>query len=860
MERKKTSLFILGLSILLLSVVGVTYAFWELRLSQMDNDTLASSCFKVTLTDEKNPISLQKAFPISDEEGEELTPYEFTITNICPTSLTYQVNLETLQLEEEQKLLPEKYLKVQLDDRTPLVLSDYESVKETLENATKSHRLTTGILDGQNQSVTYHLRLWLDEETPPIEEVMNAYFKSKITVVATYKTTEQLENNIILSANSNTAEYNEKSESITLKAVSEKYKLIEYKISQMQETQNWKPISDKNTTFEITEDFTKLGKYYFSVKDEMGNIKEKEFEVTKIDTVGPDIKYEQKDNHTSVELTITLKDSQSGLVKYQITKEDLTPIMLLSESTPAPPSEWESVEKTQNDYIVNQTIEDNGIYYIFAQDALGHTSSMKYSTDIIDKKPPTITLTNDLTAWGESDKIHINLSDEKAGLFGYQVMTEAKDPETWITIDGNPKSYNADYPVTENGTYYVYAKDAYNNVTHSSIQISYIDVTPPTVDLQLSSNGNTILADASKSADQETRIQSYEYKIDEGNWENGENSHKFSVIPCENYTITVKVTDESGNANETSKTILVSPIKNVPIVTEGNGLYMVEHSDISIEFWKKNECRYAGDNYTDSSTDYVHNYLTFNNELWRIIGLVNVQTSTGTTEKRFKIISNDSIGNRQWDSDSSHTDWTDSDLMRYLNETYYSTLSDTNMIDEEIIWDTGAIMGYGYDNTPTFYKWERSNIIPNKASTSYWTRENTKDANGELDQNLFHSIAVMYPSDYGYAAGGAVRDSCLETDLSDYNTSCEEHDWLYSTDISDNVWMLSVSYFFSGNAYVFQMTNTGFVHCSYPSYKGYGPNHSNAIRPTLYLKQNVQIKDNGKDGSYENPYELELVE
>ena len=96
MERKKTSLLILGLSILLLSVVGITYAYWNLNLKQTDEDNLASSCFNITMDNEHDAIKLEKAYPIEDSEGEKLTPYTFTITNNCNANAKYQINLESL--------------------------------------------------------------------------------------------------------------------------------------------------------------------------------------------------------------------------------------------------------------------------------------------------------------------------------------------------------------------------------------------------------------------------------------------------------------------------------------------------------------------------------------------------------------------------------------------------------------------------------------------------------------------------------------------------------------------------------------------------------------------------------------------
>ena len=76
------------------------------------------------------------------------------------------------------------------------------------------------------------------------------------------------------------------------------------------------------------------------------------------------------------------------------------------------------------------------------------------------------------------------------------------------------------------------------------------------------------------------------------------------------------------------------------------------------------------------------NYVIFNNELWRIIGVFDVaSTYGGNTEKRVKIIRNESIGKYSWDNKTSGTgsstssygsnDWTDSALMEVLNNGAY---------------------------------------------------------------------------------------------------------------------------------------------------------------------------------------------
>ena len=113
----------------------------------------------------------------------------------------------------------------------------------------------------------------------------------------------------------------------------------------------------------------------------------------------------------------------------------------------------------------------------------------------------------------------------------------------------------------------------------------------------------------------------------------------------------------------------------VPVVENGDGLYKVEHDDLTElgNEWNKVEYRYGGKN--------PNNYVSFNNEIWRIIGLVNVQTDNGV-EQRLKIVRTNSINNQKtfgeyaWDQDIDSdfhsnynygNNWTTSSLKNMLN-------------------------------------------------------------------------------------------------------------------------------------------------------------------------------------------------
>ena len=102
-------------------------------------------------------------------------------------------------------------------------------------------------------------------------------------------------------------------------------------------------------------------------------------------------------------------------------------------------------------------------------------------------------------------------------------------------------------------------------------------------------------------------------------------------------------------------------------------------------------------------------------------------------------------------------------------------------------------------------------------------------------------IGLMYPSDYGYAAGS----SCLSTALFYYDGSCKNSDYLFS---GVTEWLqASVA---SNSSSTTSLYGAGYVN-------GYDyVTHSIAVRPVLYLTSETQIT--GGDGSQSNPFQLKL--
>ena len=223
------------------------------------------------------------------------------------------------------------------------------------------------------------------------------------------------------------------------------------------------------------------------------------------------------------------------------------------------------------------------------------------------------------------------------------------------------------------------------------------------------------------------------------------------------------------------------------------------------------------DDTADKNIRYVgsspKNYITFNNESWRIIGIFNVyNTETNQNEDLVKIVRNEIITNKEYNSDSING-WKNASLNKMLNEEYYS-----NIITKEIIanisWNIGNI--------------NSSNI---SALESY---------NQERIQDIWNGkIGLIYPSDYGYASTDSECRKMIEH--SNSLTNCKNNNWLQAF---LSYWTITSSSKNTTNA-IRIASGSGIYNDSVTA------NYAGA-RPTLFLKSTVQILKG--DGSSNNPY------
>ncbi len=274
---------------------------------QTERNLVSTSCFKLEF-EEDDDITLQNAYPMSDDEGKNLAPYTFTIRNVCSTTAFYQVNLE--ELETGLKTLSSSYVKVSLNGSKGKILSTYERVEKTLEDTATSHKLISGSLK-ENETQTFSLRLWLDEATPPLDEVMNATFMSKVVIKAFHK--EDIDNTLVIESTSLNEEFSNQEEVISFTGRSEKYNIIEYSLDNV----IWNSVDTPAKEVTILQTYKEDGEYTIYFKDEIGNVIEKTVSTLKLDQESPILNASATEYKDGIKIDASKSsDSKSKIKNY----------------------------------------------------------------------------------------------------------------------------------------------------------------------------------------------------------------------------------------------------------------------------------------------------------------------------------------------------------------------------------------------------------------------------------------------------------------------------------------------------------------------------------------------------------------
>ena len=312
-----------------------------------------------------------------------------------------------------------------------------------------------------------------------------------------------------------------------------------------------------------------------------------------------------------------------------------------------------------------------------------------------------------------------------------------------------------------------------------------------------------------------------------------------------------------------------------------------------MEFNSLNECQ----NHSSYNNDCTLIHSAGDKILWRVIGVMNNITNLdngGQQESLVKIIRDESIGDYSWDSSSTKinlgqgvNEWSQADVMKLLNPN--TVYSETPAIGGSLYWNRGSGSCYNRSSekniTCDFTSSGLSEEAKNKIVKVRWntgTFESTLNSGDgtasetyEIERGSHNGkeycerggggyycndevprtttwdgyIGLIYQSDFGYAVGGEVRETCLGKILFLYNSdSCNTNNWLTP---SSDIWTITPAPNSDGAYNAYYLLSSGYSNITYV-------NNAYGVQPVAYLQSSVKIAENPQPnkiyGSQENPF------
>ena len=174
-KNKKITKQLFALALVLLVLLGGTYAWLTLQVTGEKTNVLRAGTLSLVLDDTTSEgIKLEKAVPISDEKGKTGTEYTFTLQNKGTKAASYTIYLDDVALEASETRMDDSKVKYQLTKNSNETVA--------LLNTLSDKILDSGEIAGSTTN-TYSLRVWIDSAAE--NEVMGTILYKQLRVEAT---------------------------------------------------------------------------------------------------------------------------------------------------------------------------------------------------------------------------------------------------------------------------------------------------------------------------------------------------------------------------------------------------------------------------------------------------------------------------------------------------------------------------------------------------------------------------------------------------------------------------------------------------------------------------------------------------
>ncbi len=195
-DSKSILLMVLGVAILVVAVIGVSFAAFAASKATSNVNTLTTGAISMAFQD-TTYIDIHNAMPISDKEGMALTgdynTMKFTVSANVSGSTTIDYVISAVDVTDQNgNKIPEKYLKIYMTGEgsiisTPKLYSDLENVQheDQVDKVLAHSSFVTTASSAQEYKKDYELKMWIDEKAVIGKDPMT--FKIRVRLDAEQK-------------------------------------------------------------------------------------------------------------------------------------------------------------------------------------------------------------------------------------------------------------------------------------------------------------------------------------------------------------------------------------------------------------------------------------------------------------------------------------------------------------------------------------------------------------------------------------------------------------------------------------------------------------------------------------------------
>lgn len=177
--KRQVKFMIVSVFFVTIAMISSAYAIFSDVQRQESDNTLTVGKLKIDFIDNENGmgniINLNGAYPVSDSDGNDTSPYIFKITNSGTLDANYKVKIidDTEVITEDgcsNNQLAKNKIRVSINKGTPFTLSDKEFSNYIIDQGSLL----------KNTSKTYEIRIWISDQSG--NEVLGKHYHGKIVI------------------------------------------------------------------------------------------------------------------------------------------------------------------------------------------------------------------------------------------------------------------------------------------------------------------------------------------------------------------------------------------------------------------------------------------------------------------------------------------------------------------------------------------------------------------------------------------------------------------------------------------------------------------------------------------------------